>query len=65
MRRSTKKVDVVRAQAAVDAVRSGAMSYRAASQAFSVSLNSIAKRLKGGIRIDATFGATTVLKKIP
>ena len=59
MRRS--KVDVVRAQAAVDAVRSGAMSYRVASEAYSISVSSIAKRLKGKVRMDASVGAGTVL----
>ena len=55
------EVDVVRAQAAVDAVRSGAMSYRVASEAYSVSVSSIAKRLKGKVRIDASVVAGTVL----
>ena len=59
MRRS--KVDVVRAQAVVDAVRSGAMSYRVASEAYSISVSSIAKRLKGKVRMDASVGAGTVL----
>ena len=59
MRRS--KVDVVRAQAAVDAMRSGAMSYRAASEAYSFSVSSIAKRLKGEVRMNASVGAATVL----
>ena len=59
MRRS--KVDVVRAQAAVDAVRSGAMSYRVASEAYSISVSSIAKRLKGKVRMDASVGAGAVL----
>ena len=59
MRRS--KVDVVRAQAAVDAMRSGAMSYRVASETYSVSVSSIAKRLKGEVRLNASVGAATVL----
>ena len=59
MRRS--KVDVVRAQAAVGAVRSGATSYRAASEACSVSVSLTAKRLKGEVRMDASVGAATVL----
>ena len=59
MRRS--KVDVVRAQAAVDVVRSGAMSYRVALEAYSISVSSIAKRLKGRVRMDASVDAGTVL----
>ena len=63
MRRSTKKVakDVALAQAAVDAVRSGAMSYRVASEAYSVSVRSIAERLKSEVRMDASVGAAKVL----
>ena len=37
------------------------MSYRAASEAYSVSMGSIAKRLKGGVGIDASVGAATIL----
>ena len=51
----------MRAQAAVDAVRSGAMSYRVASESYSVSVGSIAKRLKGEVRMDASVGSGTVL----
>ena len=51
----------MRAQVAVDAVRSGAMSYRVASEAYSVSVSSIAKRLKGKVRMDSSVGAGTVL----
>ena len=51
---------VVRAQAAVDAVQSGAMSYRVASEAQSVSVSSVAKRLKGETRMDVSVGGATV-----
>ena len=48
------KANVVRVQAVVDAVRSGAMSYRVASEAYSVSVSSTAKRLKGEVRMAAS-----------
>ncbi|CAN0191161.1 unnamed protein product, partial [Ascophyllum nodosum] len=37
------------------------MSYRVASEAYSISVSSIAKRLKGKVRMDASVGAGTVL----
>ena len=48
------KVNVVRVQAVADAVRSGAMSYRVTSEAYSVSVSSIAKHLKGEVRMAAS-----------
>ena len=59
MRRS--KVDSGRAQLAVDAVRSGAMSYRVASDKYNLSVTSIARRLKSEVAMDASVGTGIVL----
>ena len=59
IRRSKVAKDIVRAQAVVDALRSGATSYRAAVRSVFSSASSM--RLKGRVKMDASVGAATVL----
>ena len=61
LRMSRSKVDPDRAQVAVEAVRCGAMSYRAAAAAFEVPRSCIESRVKGKVDIEASVGVATVL----
>ncbi|CAB1101082.1 unnamed protein product [Ectocarpus sp. CCAP 1310/34] len=55
------KVDPAQAQKAIEAVRSGAMSLRAAAQAYGVNKRSLSRRLSGDVSMDAKVGPRTVL----
>ncbi|CAB1111630.1 unnamed protein product [Ectocarpus sp. CCAP 1310/34] len=55
------KVDPEQAQKAIEAVRSGAMSLRAAAQAYGVNKRSLPRRLSGDASMDAKVGPRTVL----
>ncbi|CAN0183510.1 unnamed protein product [Ectocarpus sp. 12 AP-2014] len=55
------KVDPEQAQKAIEAVRSGAMSLRAAAQAYGVNKRSLSRRLSGDVSMDAKVGPRTVL----
>ena len=61
LRMSRSKVDPDRAQAAVETVRCGAMSYRPAAAAFEVPRSCIESRVKGKVDIEASVGVATVL----
>lgn len=54
-------MDPTNAQAAINAVRSGQMSYRQAATTFGVSRNSINSRLKARVSTDGHSGVPTVL----